>query len=95
MYRPILLMLALVASPALAGHYHADPAAKPMAPKLVIRDTLWSCGNSGCTAGGPGSSRPAIVCELLVREVGALRSFSAAGRPFSPEQLQKCNARAQ
>ena len=95
MLRPAILGLTLLATPALAsGQYQAEPAAKPAAAKLVLRDTLWSCGDSGCVTASRSGSRPAIVCELLVKEVGALRSFSVAGRPLSPEQLEKCNARA-
>ncbi len=95
MFRAASLVLALVATPALASsHYHAQPAAKPAAAKLVLRDTIWSCGDAGCAAASQSSSRPAIVCEILVKEVGALRSFSAGGQPLTAEQLEKCNARA-
>lgn len=96
MYRSFVLGLDLIASPAVASnHYHADPASKPAAAKLVLRDTIWSCGDAGCSAAAKSSSRPAIVCELLVKEVGALRTFTAAGQPLTPEQLERCNARAQ
>ena len=95
MFRTAILALALTATPAVAGrHYHAQPAAKPEAAKLVLRDTIWSCGDSGCAAATRSNSRPAIVCAVLVKEVGALRSFSAGGRALSAEQLEKCNARA-
>ncbi|HEX8533266.1 MAG TPA: hypothetical protein VF662_03800 [Allosphingosinicella sp.] len=94
MLRTAILSLTLLASPAFAqSHYRAEPAAKPAVTKIVLRDTIWSCGDSGCSAGKSGS-RPAIVCEVLAREVGALRSFSVAGQPIAPEQLEKCNARA-
>ena len=93
MLRPAILALALVATPALASHYHAQPAAKPEAARLILRDTIWSCGDNGCAA-GKSNSRPAIVCEVLVKEVGALRSFSVDGRPLTPQELEKCNARA-
>ena len=94
MLRPLIMSLALVGSPAFAeGHYRAEPTAKPALTKIVLRDTIWSCGDAGCAA-AKSSSRPAIVCEVLVKEVGALRSFSVAGQPIGPEQLEKCNARA-
>jgi hypothetical protein len=60
----------------------------------VVRDTIWACGDSGCEAADRSNSRPAIVCEVLVKEVGALRSFSAGGQPLTAGQLEKCNARA-
>ena len=95
MYRAAILSLALIASPALASsHYHAEPAAKPAASKLVLRDTIWTCGDGGCASASKSNSRPAIVCEVLVKEVGALRSFTFAGQALSPEQLEKCNSRA-
>lgn len=94
MLRPAILGLALFASPALAdSHYRADPAVKPPLTRIVLRDTIWSCGDAGCAAPKSGS-RPAIVCEVLAKEVGTLRSFSVAGQPIGAEQLEKCNARA-
>jgi hypothetical protein len=96
MHRLAILSLALLASPALAaGHYHADPEARPAAARLVLRDIIWACGDRGCAAAAKSGSRPGIVCELLVKEVGRLRSFSAGGEPLSGGQLEKCNARAQ
>jgi hypothetical protein len=95
MLRAAILTAAFVAAPALASsHYHAQPAAKPAAAKLVVRDTIWSCGDGGCQAATKSSSRPAIVCEILVKQVGALRSFTVAGEALTAEQLEKCNARA-
>jgi hypothetical protein len=95
MYRPFILGLALIAAPAFASsHYHAEPAVKPAAAKIVLRDTIWSCGDAGCASSSKSNSRPAIVCEVLVKQVGALRSFSAGGEPLSAQQLEKCNARA-
>ena len=93
MLRPAILALAVFATPALASHYHAQPEAKPEAARLILRDTIWSCGDNGCAA-GKSNSRPAIVCEVLAKEVGTLRSFSVEGRALTPQQLEKCNARA-
>lgn len=94
MFRAATLTLALIAAPASASsHYHAQPAAKPSAAKLVVRDTLWKCGNGGCSA-AKSNSRPAIVCAALAKEIGVLQSFSVAGQALAPEDLKKCNARA-
>ena len=94
MFRTLILGFALVATPALAAPYFtAEPAAKPAEAKLVLRDTMWKCGDSSCTA-GRSSSRPAVVCAVLVKEVGSLRSFTVEGVPLSAEELEKCNARA-
>jgi hypothetical protein len=94
MIRTAILALALAGSPAFASsHYHAQPAAKPDAAKIVLRDTVWKCGDAGCE-GSKSTSRPATVCAVLAKEVGTLRSFTADGSALSPEQLEKCNARA-
>jgi hypothetical protein len=94
MFHAALLAFAMASAPAVASqHYQAEPAAKPAQAKFVAKDILWRCGDAGCT-GAKGSSRPAIVCASLVREVGALRSFTAGGTAFAAEDLQKCNARA-
>ena len=85
----------LLATPALAAgpHFQAEPAATPAETRFALRDTLWRCGDAGCAA-AESSSRPAIVCAVLAREVGQLRSFSVKGEALSPEALEKCNARA-
>ena len=99
---PLLLALllpvaALVAPPAPASaaapHYRAEPATPPSGERLVVRDLVWKCGAGGCVT-GKSNSRPATDCAALVRQVGALRSFSAGGRPLTGAELEKCNARA-
>ena len=94
MFKAAILALAFVATPALsAPHYHAQPVVSPTATKIVLRDTMWKCSDAGCI-GTRSSSRPAIVCAVLVRAVGTLRSFSEEGRAMSADELEKCNARA-
>ncbi len=95
MARFLALPLALLTSPVMAApaYYQAEPAAAPAQPRLVARDNVWHCGEAGCTSGRTGS-RPAIVCATLVREVGALRSFSVEGRAFAAGELENCNRRA-
>jgi hypothetical protein len=94
MFKAAILALAFVATPALSvSHYHAQPVVSPSATKIVLRDTLWKCSDAGCI-GTRSSSRPAIVCAVLVREVGRLSSFAEQGRALSAEELEKCNARA-
>jgi hypothetical protein len=94
MLKPALLSLALVASPAFASsHYHAAPVVKPAAAKIALRDTVWKCGDGGCAAAA-SSSRPNVVCAVLVKKVGSLSSFSVSGQALSAEELEKCNSRA-
>ena len=94
MIRTAVLSLALLSSPALAASYYvAEPAAPPTQQRFVARDNVWRCDTAGCTSTRT-ASRPAIVCGSLVREIGAVRSFSVEGRAFGTEELQNCNSRA-
>jgi hypothetical protein len=94
MLKAVVLSLVLLSGPALAApHYQAEPAEKPAAAKLVLRDIVWTCGTSGCVA-GRSNSRPQIVCAVLARKVGSLRSFSSEGIAMGAEELEKCNSRA-
>jgi hypothetical protein len=89
-----LFALAFASAPALAASdYRAEPARAPAETKIVLRDTIWNCTDQGCAA-PKSNSRPAIVCALLVKEVGQLRSFSVGGEAMPADQLEKCNARA-
>jgi hypothetical protein len=89
-----LLTASLLGGTAFAGtQYRAEPAAAPAVARLVVREVVWKCGAAGCIA-PQGNSRPAVDCSALVREVGALRSFTVGGRPLDSAALGKCNARA-
>jgi hypothetical protein len=90
-----LLLIALAAGPAMANgvHYRAEPLIPPGAGRLVVRGLVWNCGPAGCVT-GKSHSRPAIDCSALVREVGAVRRFTVAGRALAAEELEKCNVRA-
>ena len=94
MVRSILLSLAFISAPALAhAHYTAQPETRPAQQRILARDNIWRCTDTLCTSART-TTRPAIVCSTLVREIGQLRSFSAAGRAFSAEELEACNSRA-
>jgi len=89
------LMIGAAAGPAMAAgsYYQAQLAAPPSAQRLIVRDLVWRCGDTGCTA-GKSTSRAATDCAALVREAGAVLSFAVQGRALSAEELEKCNARA-
>lgn len=76
-----------------AGFYVATPVAKPAATSLITNSTLWTWQDTAFTA-NHAPERPNIVCELVVKRVGALSSFSAGGKAFDADALAKCNARA-
>ena len=94
MIRAAILAFAFVATPALAAPaFQAQPEVAPAATKFALRDTLWKCDDAGCAA-AESNSRPAVVCAVLAKEVGTLRSFAFKGAALSAEELGKCNARA-
>jgi hypothetical protein len=94
MFRAALLSLAFISGPALAqAHFTAQPETRPAQPRILARDNIWRCTDTLCISART-ATRPAIVCSTLVRQVGQLRSFSAAGRAFSAEELEACNSRA-
>lgn len=82
-----------VAPAAFAAGYSAMPTTS-VAESFVAKDVLFKCGADGCVAAKASNSRPAIVCAAVVREIGAVSSFTAAGTPFDADALARCNARA-
>lgn len=95
MIRSVILAFALLSAPALAAapHFQAEPVVQPAKNKIALRDTLWNCAGRTCAA-RESSSRPAIVCAVLARQVGTLRSFSVKGQALEAAELERCNARA-
>ncbi len=96
MIRSALLAIAMIATPVLAAapQFQAEPVARPAETRIALRDTLWRCGDAGCTGAGESVSRPAIVCAVLAKEVGALKSFAVKGEALDADELERCNARA-
>lgn len=91
---PVFAFALLAPAPALAqSYYSATPATAPAKASVVTRSTVWKCGEGACGAPKAGS-RDAIMCELLVREVGPVQRFAAGGAEFDAAALEKCNARA-
>jgi hypothetical protein len=93
MLRPALLSLALLSTPAFAaGSFDAQPLTRPSHERFVAGDNGWRCGEAGCSSART-TTRPALVCSSLVRQVGPLRSFRVDGRAFDAAALETCNAR--
>ena len=94
MLRSAIVLAGLMAAPALASsHFQAEPAVAPIVDRIVARDTIWN-RNGPTFEAGKSNSRPAVVCAVFVKQVGALKSFRIAGAPIAADDLQKCNARA-
>lgn len=72
--------------------YHAELAAPAVgnAAKPIASGLVWKCVGTTCTA-PQATSRPAIVCARLAKEVGPLNAFAVEGRAFEAEELARCN----
>lgn len=90
------LLITATTAPAFAAApmYKLVPATAVASVKsVVVGETLWRCGPTGCVA-GESSSRPAVVCAQAARKVGKIESFTANGAAFSADELAKCNEKA-
>ncbi len=90
------LLISATTSPAFAAApmYKLIPATAVASVKsVVVGETLWRCGPTGCVA-GQSNSRPAVVCAQAARKVGKIESFTANGAAFTAEELAKCNEKA-
>jgi hypothetical protein len=87
------LVLASLASPAVAGTYSAKPITPVAAKRIIGRDIVWSCGPDACQ-GATEYSRPIILCQGFAKRAGRLESFVANGRAFGPAELDRCNSAA-
>ncbi len=76
-----------------SGFYTATPVAKPTNASIITNATLWTLQDTTYTA-NRSPERPKILCELVVKRVGALSSFTVGGQAFDADALAKCNARA-
>ena len=94
MLRYAILSLAAFSAPAAANPFQAETNTPPRQERFVARDSIWRCAGSACVSTNRTSTRPAVVCSALARQVGALKSFAVAGRAFAAEELQTCNGRA-
>jgi hypothetical protein len=89
------VLLSPIAADAQApsGFYIATPVAKPASANIITNSTLWTWQDTAYTA-SHAPERANILCELVVKRVGALTSFTAGGKSFDADALAKCNARA-
>jgi len=87
----MLLSSAAFAQP--TGYYSATPVAAPTKAMLITSGTLWKCADGVCAA-PEGTARDAVMCQMVVQQIGALSTFTVAGKPMAADALAKCNARA-
>jgi hypothetical protein len=91
----LALGLALLAAPPASAasntvFYQAQLAEPASAATIVAGGTAWRCEGSACSA-GKSSSRDAIVCAKLVKEVGQLTSFTSPKGALEADDLARCN----
>ena len=94
MLRPTLILsaLTLVASPAMAASYSAK-LATPASGRIVAREINWACAGDSCE-GATKESRPQVLCQALAKQAGKIAVFAVDGRPFTSDELTRCNAMA-
>lgn len=86
-----LISLAPVA--ASAANYAAIPIVPTAPARINASDIVWGCGAAACL-GNSMESRPLVLCQDLASRVGKLSNFVVDGRGFTPDQLDRCNAKA-
>ncbi|MBX9880744.1 MAG: hypothetical protein K2X73_02095 [Sphingomonas sp.] len=87
------LMIAPAAFAQGGTYYNAVPVAAPAKNSVITSGTLWKCTGPACSA-PKSTQRDAIMCQLVVQRIGALKSFSVNGQPFGAAELAECNSRA-
>lgn len=81
------------AEAASKGPYYSVELATPTAEdRAVVGNMIWQCNGTKCLA-AKASSRPMMVCQRLVRELGAVTSFSAGGKALKADDLSRCNGK--
>lgn len=102
MVRIAAFLLSLVGSLTLLGSaaiaqpdnsFYSVTLAQPAAGKTVVRDMILNCDGASCTA-AQGTSRAAIVCASIARQLGPVTAFRAGNDTLDGEALAKCNAKA-
>jgi len=87
----------LIGSAAVAqpgnGYYSVMLAQQPAETRTIIRGMAFSCNGGMCSA-PEGTSRPAIVCASVARELGPVTAFRAGNEALDGDALAKCNAKA-
>ncbi|WP_375428017.1 hypothetical protein [uncultured Sphingomonas sp.] len=78
---------------AQGAYYIAVPEGRTGKASLITRSTPWTLRGDAYVA-NRAPEREIVLCQLLARNIGKLRSFSAGGMSLGDAALEKCNARA-
>jgi hypothetical protein len=87
--------VAALAMPAFADStWTAKPAAPTSETSFVAADVIWTCDKSACQSTSDTSNADySAACRQVAKRVGVLTAFTGA-KPFTADQLAKCNASA-
>lgn len=91
----ITIGTAVTPTPAAAAegaYYQVELTAPAAKASAVAGGMVWKCAETSCTS-AKGTSRPAIVCARLVKQVGQVSAFSAGGKALAAEELARCNGK--
>jgi len=80
------------ASAAEGAYYRAELTAPAATGHALAGGLVWKCAETACAA-PKGTSRPAIVCARLAKEVGQVTNFTAGGKALEAEDLARCNGK--
>ena len=86
---------AITPAPAQAAegaYYRAELTAPASTSQALAGGLVWKCADTACAA-PKGTSRPAIVCARLAKEVGQVSTFTAGGKALEAEDLARCNGK--
>jgi hypothetical protein len=61
--------------------------------KIIADHAVWICEADSCVA-HVSNELTAQGCTAISKKVGRLVSYGAARKPFTPEQMEACNAGA-
>ena len=80
------------AQAAEGAYYRAQLSAPAASTNAVAGGLVWKCAETNCAA-PKGTSRPAIVCARLAKEVGEVATFTAGGTSLEADDLARCNGK--
>lgn len=92
-FSALTLGAAVAPAPAQAnsGAFYTAELAAPAAERTnIISGVAWQCQGTACVA-GKSNSRPVVVCQRVVRELGQVTGFTAEGEALDAEDLARCN----
>lgn len=91
------LSLGAFAAPASAqangnAFYSVELAAPAAERTSIIGGSVWQCQGTTCV-GAKSGSRPIIMCQRVVRELGEVAAFTAKGEALADKDLARCNGK--